>query len=226
MDFSNQNEAHCEYVASQYQPGVATFVKEKAFNAMNELDGWCSQHRASVLIDLILAIQPQTVVEIGVYAGRSLIPMAFALQANRKGIIYGIDSWDMVDSIEGTEGKLRSWLSTLNYRQAMNNLFNKIEQFGLQNQISIIRSPSKKAAPIYDIDILQIDGNQSEEGIYRDVIKWVPFVKNGGIVVLNNVSWAANGKVNPVKATEWLNQYCAKQAHFGDGNEWAIWLKL
>ena len=226
MEFNSQSESHFECSVNYYQEEVAANVKKQALEAMKDIHGMCSQHRASFLIDLIIAIQPQTVVEIGVYGGKSLIPMAFALRANGSGTIYGIDPWNKMDAIEGTQGELRNWLNSLDYEYVLYCLNYKMEQYSLQNQIQLVRSTAMDAPAIPDIDILLFDRYFSEEDAYIEFNKWVPLVKSGGIIIVNNVSWAKHAKVNPVKATEWLNQYCAKQAHFGDGNEWAIWLKL
>ena len=40
---------------------------------MERLEGWCSKAKASILIDLIFAMGPTKVVEIGVWGGKSAI---------------------------------------------------------------------------------------------------------------------------------------------------------
>ena len=51
------------------------------------------------------------VVEIGVWGGKSLVPMANALRANGSGKIYGIDPWDNQESIKEimNEANLEFW---------------------------------------------------------------------------------------------------------------------
>lgn len=225
----HQPESYFEYVANQNfikeDNGSSKAVKQKALKAMKELEGWCSDHKASFLIDLILAMKPQTVVEVGVFGGKSLIPMAYALCANKNGIIFGIDPWSNVHSKQGLDEVDRNWWNSLNHRSILDGLLDKIKQFGLQDQIALILATSKDTPPIYDIDLLHIDGNHSEGASYLDVTKWVPLVRSGGIIVLSDVNWAVGGKISQQKAIDWLDENCKKQAQFRQTSEWSVWIK-
>lgn len=226
MDY-NSPESYFEYVAEVSQSVNAAEIKKRAFRAMDELDGWCDKQKAGILIDFVLAMKPDTIVEIGVYGGKSLVPMAIAQQATGKGIVYGIDPWDSLESIKGMDDINREWWQRLDHGAILRGLMMKIKQFGLQDQISLIKSTSKDAAPIYDIDILHIDGNHSEETSYVDVTKWVPLVKSGGIIVLDDVTWfnVQTGQTTQTKSVQWLNKHCIKQAQYHDICDWAIWIK-
>src|SRR5271155_2865720 len=57
-------------------------VRTQAFEWMAQLEGWCSDLKATTLVDLVLKVRPQVIVEIGVWGGKSLVPMACALKAN------------------------------------------------------------------------------------------------------------------------------------------------
>lgn len=228
MDYPNhQSESFIEYHASQSPQAIDTAlqVKQKAFQAMNELDGWCETRKASILIDYVLTLKPKIIIEIGVYGGKSLIPMAFALQANGVGKAFGIDPWSNLESIQGMDEANKNWWYSLDHQLILNTLVAKINKFGLQSYIHLIRSTSKDAAPIYDIDMIHIDGNHSEEASFFDVTKWVPLVKSGGVIILDDVTWAINGKFSQSKSVEWLDKNCIKQAQFRDGSDWAIWIK-
>ncbi|MBS0628115.1 MAG: hypothetical protein JSS09_07890, partial [Verrucomicrobia bacterium] len=41
--------------------------KQTAIYAMRQLEGWCSEYKASTLMDLVWLTRPQTIVEIGVF---------------------------------------------------------------------------------------------------------------------------------------------------------------
>lgn len=228
MDYKNQPESHFEYVVNQRsaQTDQSTLVKQKAFQAMRELEGWCAESKAGILIDLILTHKPQTVVEIGVFGGKSLIPMGIALQANGSGKAFGIDPWSNIESVQGMDEANKKWWSSLDHQAILNGLIGKINKFGLQDQISLVRATSKDASPIYDIDVLHIDGNHSEETSYFDVTKWVPLVRQGGIIILDDVTWVVDGKPSQSKSVDWLNAHCVKQGQYTDGCDWAIWIKL
>src|SRR4051812_47320274 len=72
-------------------------------------EGWCTVDKAKTLAASVLAIRPGTVVQIGVWAGRSLIPMALACQSVHKGIVIGIDPWSPDASAEGQIGENLAW---------------------------------------------------------------------------------------------------------------------
>lgn len=203
-----------------YKKSTAPISKEEIFNAMSQLEGWCSKEKASILIDIIQKNKMQTVVEIGVWGGKSLIPMAFALQNIGTGQVYGIDPWSSEASTIGMDGANHSWWSQVDHDCIYQGLINKIAQFNLERYISLIRSTSENAAPIHNIDLLHIDGNHSEEASYIDVTKWVPYLKSGGYVVFDDINWRTTGK-----AVTWLNENCVKIAEHTGDNIWGIWQK-
>jgi predicted O-methyltransferase YrrM len=195
-------------------------VKQKAFNYMNQLEGWCSHNKASLLIDFILMLEPETLVEIGVFGGKSLIPMAVALKSVGKGKIYGIDPWDSLESVAGMEGENFDWWGHIDHEKILQGLRSKIVQFALEDQILLLRTTSEQAPYIPNIDILHIDGNHSEKAAYLDVNKWVPFVKKGGLIIFDDVTWGTNRS-----AVEWLDENCIKLVEFHEFNDWGIWIK-
>jgi predicted O-methyltransferase YrrM len=201
-------------------------VKGQAYSYMNQLIGWCSHQKAAVLIDLILDHKPQTVVEIGVWGGMSLIPMAYALKMNGSGRIFGIDPWDSADSLEGmvNQNNISYW-NTVNHESIFQGLNQKIAHFGLQNQISLIRSTSADTPPIPSIDILHVDGNHSDWSSYLDVTKWVPYVKPGGWIIFDDMTWYEEGVFTTARAVGWLDQHCIKVVEYQDNCLWGIWRK-
>jgi predicted O-methyltransferase YrrM len=216
---------------SHYEEHIAAreFVantKKQAFGFMDQMEGWCSQEKGSLLIDLVQKVQPQKIVEIGVWGGKSLIPMAAVLRANGKGKIYGIDPWSNVASIEETmHPDNKAFWGWIDHEAVMQRLMHNIDAFGLGNQIELIRSTSEDADPITEIDILHVDGNHSEKTSYLDVTKWVPLVKSGGWIIFDDMSWYENGVFTTAKAVQWLNEHCIKIAEFNDICLWGIWVK-
>lgn len=195
-------------------------VKKTAFYYMGQLEGWCTNNKAAFLIDLVFMTNAKIVVEIGVWGGKSLIPMAYALKASSKGTIYGIDPWDNLESVEGMDGANYEWWLSVNHRKILEGLKTKISEFDLTEQIELVRTTSEKAEPISNIDILHIDGNHSKKAAMLDVTKWVPLVRKGGFIIFDDVSWGDNAT-----AVEWLDAHCIRIAVFREFNEWGIWLK-
>lgn len=217
---SDPAPSHFEYVVGLNHPDAISRVKYQALTAMSSLEGWCTQNKASLLIDLVLMADPQVIVEIGVWGGKSLIPMAYALKENGSGKIYGIDPWSSTESIQGMDGVNKDWWGSVNHQKILDGLVQKINQFGLKDQIQLVRKTSASADPIYDIGLLHIDGNHSEECSYLDVIKWVPYVKKGGIIIFDDVYWGTT-----TKAVQWLDANCIRFAEVKGENIWGVWIK-
>lgn len=201
--------------------------KNAAFYYMNCVNhGWCSYQKASVMIDIILAAKPKTIVEIGVWAGKSLIPMAYILKQNGKGKIYGIDPWDPDASIQGLmHESAREFWRIADHDFILERLCGQIKEFGLENYVELIRATSIDAPPIQDIDLLHIDGNHSDETSYIDVTKWVPLVRPGGWIVFDDINWQENGIRTNSRAVQYLNEHCHKFAEINDLCLWGIWYK-
>lgn len=215
--------SHMEYVVSAEE---IAWLKPQAFAFMQQLQGWCSDTKASILMDIVLKTKPNIIVEIGVYGGKSLVPMACALSTNKKGIIYGIDPWDNLASLQGVENESNiGYWSTVPLQEIMEGLIFKIRQFNLEQQIKLIRGTSLEVEPIHDIDILHIDGNHSDVTSYIDVTKWGPLVRSGGWIIFDDMTWYENGKYTNARAVEWLNTHCKKFAEFNDNCVWGIWVK-
>lgn len=217
---------HYECVQSQVAPYSINGVKLQAYGFMNQLEGWCSDRKAGILMDLILMSKPDVVVEIGVYGGKSVIPMACALKTNGRGTIYGIDPWDTNASLEDVSDPLnRDYWGRIDHLGIMQRLIEKIDQFELQDHIQLIRNTSAGVEPIHEIGLLHIDGNHSESTSYFDVTKWVPFVKKGGWIIFDDMTWYENEKCTTGRAVEWLNGHCIKIAEYSDNCVWGIWVK-
>ncbi len=232
MDYEPQENdkppSHYEQVVEVDMRGEAPRIKYEAFALMRQIvNGWCTETKAGILIDLILKVRPSVVVEIGAWGGKSLIPMAHALRANQKGVIYGIDPWDAEASLEEMmhEGNKKHWESQAVHEAVLHGLVSHINQFGLGGHIRLVRSTSEDAPPIPNIDILHVDGNHSEKTSYLDVTKWVPLVKSGGWIIFDDMTWHENGLNTTEKAVKWLDANCIKIGQFKDGCDWGIWRK-
>ena len=221
-----QPASHYEYVLKADDRDSTQRIKQEVFGFMNQLEGWCSQHKASVLMDLVIQEKLEVVVEIGVFGGKSLIPMACALKANGKGKIFGIDPWDSHASIQGAINEAnKSWWEELDHQMILRGLTKKIHQFALTDQIELIQSTSEAAPLIQGIQMLHVDGNHSDETSYLDVTKWVPLMKSGGWIIFDDIDWYENGMNTTSRAIEWLNNNCTKCSEFTDTCTWGIWVK-
>jgi len=220
--------SHFEYEITIDTRDFPSRVKQNAYYMMNQLDGWCSYEKAAVLVDIILKTKPETIVEIGVYGGKSLVPMAYALEVNGKGHMYGVDPWDTSESLKGINNASSEyfWGVYVNHSAIYAALCAKIQEFNLTQRITLVRSSSEDAAPIENIDMLHIDGNHSPEASYIDVTKWAPLVRSGGIILLDDITWYEENAYTQAKSIQWLDTHCTKIAEFKGSNVWGMWRKL
>lgn len=229
MDLYDHNLHSTTQPASHYECSIdlrndnnnlLNFVKQQAFTYMDRLEGWCTKNKAAILIEFVFRLQPKKVVEVGVFGGKSLVPMACALRATQSGKIYGIDPWESSESVDGMDGENFNWWNSIDHNSILRGLQDRIRDFELINEIILLKTTSEMAPLIYDIDILHIDGNHSEKASYYDVTKWVPLVRKGGIIVLDDITWGTTEK-----AVNWLDENCIKIAEFHESNDWGIWVK-
>lgn len=225
--YNTEPETHYEFTLQDKRKSTVE-AKAVAFMYMDEVfDGWCTHQKASILLDIMLAHKPRKVVEIGVWGGKSLIPMAYyQKRVDRGGIVIGIDPWTAEASVEGVmhEGSKAFW-TVVDYERILHKLINYIQRFGLEDQVELIRATSLEAPLIEDIDMLHIDGNHSDVTSYIDVTKWVPQVRRGGWIIFDDINWSENGKNTTQRAVDYLNEHCHKIAEITDICTWGIWYK-
>lgn len=223
---SHQPAIHYERVVlTDYRSTLIDAVKKNAFGYMTELEGWCTNNKAAILIDLVFLFQPKVIVEIGVFGGKSLVPMATALKVTSKGKIYGIDPWSSAASAEGMDGVNYEWWSTLDHVAILRGLQEKLFLFDLENHVKLIQSTSENASIIENIDFLHVDGNHSEKASLIDVYKWVPLVRKGGLIIFDDITWSSTTGTNAA-AVQWLDENCIRLVELHDtGNDWGIWVK-
>src|SRR5690348_11550419 len=66
------------------------------------LPGWCSHSKAQRLYELTIRERPVRSIELGVFGGRSLLPIALAHWTLNLGKVIGVDPWTAAAALEGT----------------------------------------------------------------------------------------------------------------------------
>ncbi|MEM1282353.1 MAG: class I SAM-dependent methyltransferase [Chlamydiota bacterium] len=215
-----QLNSHYEYIVTSEQRSLNGDYREEALRSLQETQGWCTTLKASVLMDFVHTLKAQRVVEIGVFGGSSLIPIAYALKERGEGIIYGIDPWLTEASVEGMEGLHELWWATIDHEAILQGLLQKISDYKLDTYIELLRTTSEEAPNIEGIDILHVDGNHSDRTSFFDVTKWVPLVRKGGIIIFDDMTWGTTDR-----AVKWLDEHCDKLGEFHEENVWGLWVK-
>jgi hypothetical protein len=174
------------------------------------LDGWCWLEKAVAMCELIESTKPRTLVEVGIFGGRSMIPQALALKEVGSetrntsfdfgpGVIFGMDPWLKSASIEGEhKPEDTEWWAKLDHGFVMRKFLNRIDELGLVDICIPIRCSSHAAARLFaeeSVDILHIDGNHSELASMRDGALYFPKVRLGGHIWLDDIDWPTNASL-------------------------------
>lgn len=151
--------------------------------------------------------EPLTIVEIGVWYGMSAIGIGMIAKASsKKATIYAIDAWRPDAAIEGENAiENKKWWENQNYNYALHCFKEYIEFFGLKDFFKVIvgRSEDVVGEIPNEIDLLHVDGNHSEEKSMRDIELYLPKVKQGGVICLDDTAWDTLAK-----AVAYMNENC------------------
>lgn len=155
-------------------------------------EGWCSPEKATAIAETIIRERTETFIEIGVFAGKSLIAAAIGMNQLGVGSAYGIDSWQASDSTIDVEPENAAWWSNnVNLMDIYSQCLRNVHESGLAKYIRILMMTSAEASKIIrsPVDFLHIDGSHSEWSSTSDVCLWMPKVKKGGIVLMDDSDW-------------------------------------
>lgn len=169
-------------------------LKKGVCDALPNMYGWCTKEKAIEFIDLVLEVKPDICVEIGVFGGKSLFPVASALKFLNQGIVVGIDPWnkdEIIPYFDTVKDKAHiEWWSKVKMDHVYYSCLNMLSQYQLEDYVATLKTTSAFAcAAIGDIDILYIDGNHNETISNRDVQLYLPKVRSGGYIWLNDSLW-------------------------------------
>ena len=158
-----------------------------------DAQGWSSSVH-HFLIDAIEEIKPNTIVEVGVWKGRSVIHMA--KKAKNLGLdctIIAVDTW---------LGSAEHWVNE-KYAPDLKSVHGKpniyftfmqnIVEEGIQDIVIPLPLDSTNAANVLNahqtpIDLLHIDAGHDFRSVTNDLISWWPLLRPGGILVGDDYS--------------------------------------
>jgi predicted O-methyltransferase YrrM len=157
----------------------------------SELEGWCSTQKATLLYSLVREHKPNAIVEIGIYGGRSIVPMAVALRDNGRGFVTGVETWSAVGARQyRTNIGNDFWWMTVDFKRLKRNFYAFLAAHDLDAIVKVVEAPSDRAYFVFDqIDMLHIDGGHSTFGSAQDVINYASKVRRGGIIIYDDIDW-------------------------------------
>jgi SAM-dependent methyltransferase len=143
--------------------------------ALDGVEGWFSPAEAWMLHESIRGLSPErpiAVIEIGSFTGRSTIAAGHALLARESGgTVHAIDP----------QGDAR-------FAQLKTN----VEGAGVGSVVRFIRATSRDARMDFDaeqVDLIFVDGSHEYEDVRDDFADWLPLLRSGGIVAVNDPLW-------------------------------------
>jgi hypothetical protein len=192
------------------------------------MNGWCDPRKANHVFDTVYQHDAKVCVELGVFAGRSLIAFGLA-QAKRaedpRTYPYYLRSRHMGSAIGYEETTIRRTPSggqVLTTRQSKAECMRVSADLKISKHVSLLHMSTVNAYPqIKDpIDMLHIDGNHSRWDSVRDVTLWVDRVRPGGIIYFDDEDWNTTGN-----AQELLLLKCDKLTELKTSNVCGVYQK-
>lgn len=198
----------------------------KTHKAFRNTPGWCPQEKAEYLCGLIETHHPSKILEIGVYAGKSLFPMALTTQPY-DGKVFGIEPFAVAPTQEGINPASNDeYWGTIDYKQLEQSVIENTHKYGLGEVVTILKMTSKEALPVLtgQFDLIHQDSNHSEAVSSWETKNYTPLLAKGGFYVLDDIDWAVDGKLTNAKSIALLDKRFQRVHWVGEGkDQWAVW---
>jgi len=161
-------------------------------NNYNNIEGWCTEEKALKMMEYINE-DTKLCVELGVFGGRSLLPIAMKC----KGKVIGIDAWNKDSSLSGTNDiENNNWWANIDYEYMYKYTIDLMKKYNCNN-VELYRTNSSNAVQYFEnesIDFLHQDSNHSELISCNEVDLYYNKVKKNGIWVFDDTNWETTKK--------------------------------
>jgi hypothetical protein len=184
------------------------------------MDGWCSLEKACVLASLTLAMKPVSAIEIGIWAGRSLLPVAMAMKVIGSGVITGIDPYSPQESAKSEVGESEKWWAAQDHKAIKEKFLAFVRYFQVEPHVRHIEKPSDQVELNINPMLLHIDGSHTDQAV-RDAERFGKLVPLGGIVVMDDINWQMGGVLRAIDALEEMG-FIEVYRRSGNGEDWNI----
>lgn len=163
-----------------------------------DIGGLCGDIKGNVIKSLVIKTDAKLCVEIGVFKGSSLLYFAEALQTTN-GKVLGIDPYT-IESFKNDipDKNVSNIIYNVLFKEqsVLDGIYLKlskiIDENYLNNLITLVRDKSENYYTNIDnesIDVLHIDGNHNEEFVTKDILCYLPLVKKGGYILMDDTTW-------------------------------------
>jgi hypothetical protein len=160
------------------------------------IDGWCTLEKSDYLRRVMLHMKPSLALEVGVWKGRSLIVLGQAMTevnaaTGRQGLVIGVDPYERARQVAGcVDPRHLDWAKSIDWDSVYLDALANVKRF-CPDTCLLIRSTSAAVAGIVraGLDLVHIDGCHSVEHSCADVNRFLPLVRVGGLVILDDINW-------------------------------------
>lgn len=163
--------------------------------ALPAIEGWCTARKALWLSDLIAENGCTQVLEVGIFGGKSLIPMALAVrECTPGGQVYGIEAWSSdVAGAAAANAENDAWWREVELKAIkagfLRNLLDN-ELAGIVNVLEMSPDEAFKcltAIGLDQFDLIHVGGSHSEVQAVHAAGMWPGLLRPGGILVLDDI---------------------------------------
>jgi hypothetical protein len=186
------------------------------------IEGWCTKEKALKLMEIINIFPTENasttlIVELGVFGGKSLLPMAIV--AKRKfqtaASVIGIDAWSAPASLEGSNDEANDdWWSKINYDDIYKYTTDLMIKYNVSDIVELWRNKSENVVDQFkdaSIDLLHQDSNHSEEISTMEVNLYSPKIKRGGFWVFDDANWSTTKKAQDLLVSKGFKEIYAEK---------------
>lgn len=184
------------------------------------LPGWCIPEKSRELARLVREYRPAVICEVGVFGGRSLLPMALACHEVDHGIVYGVDPWDIDAALEGTvQSPDANWWRECDLQLVKLHFLGAMLHHGLHHRVKVLEARWVDVHPaVPEIDLAHCDGNHSPEVSFVDTQLLLSKLRPGGWFVIDDT----DSPVQIARALDLLNSSCRLVRDWGT---WRVYRK-
>jgi len=169
-----------------------------------KMGGWCDFEKGIEIGKIVFESKPQRIADVGVFEGKSTLALAQACKLNGSGTVYAIDSWKKEDCLDDETNTHQEWWATLNLDNHYEAFVGHCVRAQVVKHIQFCRMSSWDASRFLpDMDMVHIDANHAEWPSTSDVVNWLPKLKVGGCLIMDDVNWDSTQT-----AIRFVEKYC------------------
>ena len=165
-------------------------ITAQMWERIDKAHGWCWREKADRIYDLACD-GVKDAVEIGVYGGRSFLPLVAGI-VPRGGNVHG---FDVYKSYRLPNAEHQKWWDELDFIEIEQSAKRLLNAFGFGGGL-ITRISSVEASRFYfdeTLDYVHIDGSHRTWDALEDIVIWSRRLKPGGWLLLDDTNWTELG---------------------------------